>query len=71
MGNIAVAVFTLPFRALDGLMNFILFPPKSLTPEERLLKKVREQHGQIRSLQDEISSLQSSLQERDSNKRNL
>ena len=71
MGNVVVAVLTLPFRALDSLMSFLLFPPKPLTPEERLLKKVRGQQGQIVNLEEQISSLHSSLRERDSNKRNL
>jgi septal ring factor EnvC (AmiA/AmiB activator) len=71
MANTVVSLLELPFRAFGGLVTAILFPPKPLTPEEQLLKKVRGQTGQIRSLQEEISSLHSSLQERDSNERNL
>lgn len=71
MSEILITVINAPFRALEGLINFLLFPPKPLTPEEQLLQKVRGQHGQIRNLQEENSSLQSSLQEQDSKERNL
>ncbi len=65
MGNIIVAIINLPFRALDSLMNFILFPQKPPTPDEHMLKKARGQYGQIRAQQGEISALLTSIRERE------
>jgi septal ring factor EnvC (AmiA/AmiB activator) len=71
MSEFIVAVTTAPFRALDGLISYLLFPPKPLTPEEQLLKKVERQKGQIRMQQDEKNALISSNRELDSDKQDL
>lgn len=65
MANIAEAILTLPFRIFTGLVREIVFPPKPISPEEQLLKKVRKQFAQIRAQQDEINGLLSSIRERE------
>jgi len=65
MSEILVAAINLPFQALNGLISALIFPPRPLTPEEKLLRKIQGQAGQLRMQQDANFSLQHALRERD------
>ena len=71
MGNNIVAILKLLFQAFEGLIHFIFFPPKPLTPKEQLLKKVRDARRQTMWKQEEIISLTATIRERDSVIRDL
>jgi len=65
MSELFVAAINLPFQALNGLISALMFPPKPLTPEEKLLRKIQGQAGHLRMQQETIFSLHHAIQERD------
>jgi hypothetical protein len=77
MEKIIGKIIDVPFRALDSVVTTFLFTPKPRTPEElralqeQLRANVWRKDGQIRILEEEISSLRSSLRESDSSERTL
>ncbi len=65
MSEILVAAINLPFQSLNGLISALIFPPKPLTPEEKLIRKMQGQTGQLRMQQDVIASLHNTIREQD------
>ena len=71
MQKIIGDIMEVPLRALDGIMTAFLFSPNPRTLEEQFLASVRRKDGQIWNLEQEISTLRSSLREGDSSERTL
>ena len=77
MEKIIGEIIDVPFRALDSVITTFLFTPKTRTPgellalEKQLRENVLRKGGQIRTLEEEIFSLKSSLREGDTSERIL
>lgn len=65
MSDLFVAAINLPFQALNGLISALMFPPKPMTLEEKLNKRIQGQTGQLRMQQDVIASLHNTIREQD------